>query len=127
MRNRVAGAIALAVFFVFGLTMLGPASVSAGPKIVKACGTVDVGDTSIEVDMTEVKRPPRDITCRDGRKVLQKFVSRNVEIGSVLVEGHRYSCYESRPGSVGWDFNCSFFKSTKRSYRLVAFGGGRRG
>lgn len=126
MRKGFVWAISMA-FVVFGVALVGPASVSAGPKIVEACGTVDVGGTSIEVDMTEVKRPPRDITCRDGRKVLQKFVSRNVEIGSVWVEGRRYSCYESRPGSFGWDYNCSFFKSTGRSYKLVAFGGGRRG
>lgn len=126
MRKGFAAAAAVALS-VCGLVLFGPASVSAGPKIVKACGSVVVRGASLEVDMTEVKRPPRDITCRDGRKVLSKFVRRGVELGSVGVEGRRYSCYESRPGSVGWDFNCSFFKSTGRSYILVAFGGGRRG
>lgn len=127
MRKKIAAALASVVVLATGMILTGSATVSALPKIVKACGSVEARGNLIEVDMTEVRLPPRDITCRDGRKVLQKFVSKRVELGSVRVEGRKYSCYESRPGGVGWDYNCSFFKSSKRNYRLVAFGGGRRG
>jgi hypothetical protein len=129
MRKRaVATGLAIATIAVTCASAAGSVSVAATrPPIAKACGSIVVHGSRLQVDITEVIGLPAR-GCPRAKTVMQRFVRTSPPVmgnGQVRVGGKTYSCYRSRLDGEGWDYHCNWSSSGSRT-RFVDFGAGRR-
>jgi hypothetical protein len=106
------------------------------PPPVKACGSIANGGSRIAVDIDEADGGAM-VSCTVARGTMAAYLRKararrwtTTQTGRSLdfvYGGRRFACYTSRPDRVGWDYHCSFGRSSGAVFRFVDVGAGRRG
>jgi hypothetical protein len=90
-------------------------------RIRRPCGAVRVRGKSVTVDITEGQFR---LTCVAARAVMRRYLARR-DNGTVHYDGRTFECWNSRPDSVGWDYNC-IYSDEGLTLEYVGVGAGRR-
>ena len=106
------------------------------PPPVKTCGTIAAGAKSIAVDIDEadggatmpcaVARGTMATYLRKARARRWPRTNSGRSLDFVYARRH-FACYTSRRDGVGWDYHCSFGRTSGDAFRFVDIGAGRRG
>jgi hypothetical protein len=106
------------------------------PPPVKACGSITNGTSRIAVDIDEADGGAM-VSCAVARPAMATYLRKagarrwpradtGRSLDFVYARKH-FACYTSRPDRIGWDFHCSFGRSSNAVFRFVDIGAGRRG